>query len=80
MHHFLVSFYLNLEKENKEHKEILDKIMEQNRNRQKTYYNNRKQEILAKKVARKEQDKVFKTPLPPDPMKPHKFTVDMIIV
>ena len=54
--------------------------MEQNRNRQKTYYNNRKQEILAKKVARKEQDKVFKTPLPPDPMKPHKFTVDMIIV
>ena len=51
----------------------LQKVAEQNRNRQKTFYANHKQEILAKKHAERKQ------PPPPAPIIPTEFTCDMIL-
>lgn len=57
----------------------LEKLTEQNRNRQKTYYNNHKEKILQKKLAEREQIKEINKPPPPAPIIPTEFTLEQII-
>ena len=58
--------------------EKIKKITEQNRNRQKTYYQARKQEILQKKAIEREQIREINLPPPPPEIIPSEFTLDMI--
>ena len=58
--------------------EKIKKITEQNRNRQKTYYQARKQEILQKKAIEREQIREINPPPPPPEIIPSEFTLDMI--
>lgn len=58
--------------------EKIKKIAEQNRNRQKTYYQAHKQEILQKKAIEREQIREINLPPPPPEIIPSEFTLDMI--
>jgi ABC-type polysaccharide transport system permease subunit len=58
--------------------EKIKKITEQNRNRQKTYYQAHKQEILQKKAIEREQIREINLPPAPEPIIPTEFTLEMI--
>jgi hypothetical protein len=57
----------------------IQNILEQNRNRQKAYYNKHKQEILDKKAVEREQIRILNTPPPPEPIIPTEFSLEDII-
>ena len=57
----------------------LEKVAEQNRIRQKTFYEKHKLEILARKQTDRDQLKILNTPPPPAPIIPTEFTLNMIL-